>query len=275
MAPVTHTYPLVSSSTPSMSAPPTSSASMSSSSSAFVPLTLGRSANAIDLLVPPAPPVHAASDLKARCFDFIADLLAEHSLLFSSAELIAAFSHIPSSSYNATLESAGICSSIRSAFFRIDNLVGLGFRDSKGDPVTTIITADPSTRPAGLCYFAFRSTVHPASIDPRISSLRHSFDFWLALPQSLFAPPPALASASSSTPATNRTLFSTPGSGSAPPPAPLTAADLKALPAADLAALGSATGTDLLSDYNADCYVLFTADQLRSFLARPPCTDAC
>ncbi len=128
MAPVTHTYPHLSSSTLSMSAPPTSSASVASSAPAFIPLTLGRSANAIDLLVPPAPAVHAASDLKARCFDFLSDLLVEHSLLFSSAELIAAFSHIPSSSYNATLEASGCCRSIRSAFFLVDILVALGFR---------------------------------------------------------------------------------------------------------------------------------------------------
>jgi hypothetical protein len=71
----------------SMSAPPTLSA--------FSILTLGRSVNAIKLFVPPAPAVHAAADLKARCFDFLANLLLEHSLLYSSAELIAAFSHIP------------------------------------------------------------------------------------------------------------------------------------------------------------------------------------
>jgi hypothetical protein len=235
-----------------------------SSASAFLPLTLGRSANAIDLLLPPAP------DLKARCFDFLSDLLVEHSLLFSSAELIAAFSHIPSSSYNATLESASICSSIRSAFFLIDNLVGLGFRGAKGDPVTATITADPSTRPAGICYFAFRSTVHPSAIDPRISFVGHSVDFWLALPQSLSAPtPPSLALAPPATPTTKRTLFSTPSSTPRAVPV-LTAADLKALPSADLAALGSATSTDLLSDYSPDCYVLFTANQLRTFLARPP-----
>jgi hypothetical protein len=79
-------------------------------------LTLDRSVNAIELLVPPAPAVHATAGLKARCFNFLADLLLEHSLLYSSAELIAAFSHIPGSSYNAALESAAICASIHSTF---------------------------------------------------------------------------------------------------------------------------------------------------------------
>ena len=67
----------------------------------LVPLTLGRSANAIELLVPIAPAVHDATDLKARAFDFLSDLLCQHAEQYSSAELIAACNHIPGSSYNA------------------------------------------------------------------------------------------------------------------------------------------------------------------------------
>ena len=122
MAPVIDAIPTASSSSTLMSA-----SSTSSSMTAFTNLTLGRSANAIKLLVPPAPAVHAAPDLKARCFDFLADLLLEHSALYSSAELIAAFGHIPGSSYNAALEAADICHTIRTSFFSIDNLVALGF----------------------------------------------------------------------------------------------------------------------------------------------------
>jgi hypothetical protein len=80
-----------------------SSAASARSSAAFVVSAIGRSANAIDLFVPPAPAVHASADLKARSFDFLADLLQSHSALHSSAELIAAFNHVPSSSYNAAL----------------------------------------------------------------------------------------------------------------------------------------------------------------------------
>ena len=126
------------------------------SSDAFLCLTLGRSANAIDLLVPPAPPIQAATDLKARCFDFLSDLLLEHSLLYSSAELITAFGHIPSSSYNASLEASDCCSAIKSSFFLLDNLVTLGFRDHNGDSISNSISADSSTRPDGISYFAFR-----------------------------------------------------------------------------------------------------------------------
>jgi hypothetical protein len=84
---------------------------------------------AIELLVPPAPPIQSAPDLKARCFDFLSDLLLQHCFLCSSAELIAAFGHIPSSSHNASLEASGCCASVQSAFFRLENLVALGFRD--------------------------------------------------------------------------------------------------------------------------------------------------
>jgi hypothetical protein len=49
--------------------------------------------------------------------------------------LIAAFNHVPSSSHNAALESSSICSGIRSAFFQVNNLVGLGFCNHLGAPV--------------------------------------------------------------------------------------------------------------------------------------------
>jgi hypothetical protein len=54
----------------------------------LVPLSVGRASNAIELLVPPAPPIDAAIDVKARCFDFLADVLINNSNIFSSAELI-------------------------------------------------------------------------------------------------------------------------------------------------------------------------------------------
>jgi hypothetical protein len=181
MAPVIDTYPQY---------PRTYATTMSnpaSSTTAFTSLVLGRSANAIELLVPPAPAVQDATDLKARCFDFLADLLIEHSPLYSSAELIAAFSHIPNSSFNASLEAADICKTIRSAFFAIDHLVPLGFRDTLGSSVSTAIDNDLTTRPIGLAYFAFRSTVDPTVLDSRISLPSYSFEFWLALPQTLLS----------------------------------------------------------------------------------------
>jgi hypothetical protein len=76
MAPVIDTYPHVSRTYANMSPPPTSS-------TAFVALTLGRSADAIELSVPPAPAAHAARDLKARSFDFLADFCLSLTLLIT------------------------------------------------------------------------------------------------------------------------------------------------------------------------------------------------
>ena len=53
---------------------PATSSAVNAAGTAFVTLSLGRSANAIDLLVPTAPAVHEAADLKARCFDYLSDL---------------------------------------------------------------------------------------------------------------------------------------------------------------------------------------------------------
>ena len=163
----------------------TLASSVAASHNTLVPLTLGRSANAIELLVPTAPAVHDAPDLKARCFNFMSDLLLEHAVQYSSAELIAVCNHIPGSSYNANQEAATICSSIRSAFFTITNLVDLGFRDHQGRPITTPITVDPTNRPTGIAYFAFRSTVDPSTIDTRITKPSITIEFWLALPQTI------------------------------------------------------------------------------------------
>jgi hypothetical protein len=265
MASLSYTYSPVSSSTTTttMSATPTSSAS--ATSTAFVALALGRSANAIDLFVPPAPAVHAAADLKARSFDFLADLLLSHSALYSSAELIAAFNHIPSSSYNAALESDGICSGVRSAFFRVDNLVGLGFRTHLGAPITAAITNDLSTRPSDIYYFAFRSTVTPSDIDARISIPALSIEFWLALPQTLR---PTLPAAPDSP--TNRQLeFTTPTKPDGIPPSPLRhAADIAMMTPTELKSIGRSSGTDTLTDYAADCYHLLSSRQLKRLARR-------
>jgi hypothetical protein len=80
--------------------------------------------------MPTAPPVHVSDDLKAHCFDYLA--LLERLSLYNSTELITAFEHITSSTYNATLESATIFSSICSTFFLLDNFISLGFRTHLG-----------------------------------------------------------------------------------------------------------------------------------------------
>ncbi len=270
MAPVIDTNPHVSRTYANMSPPPTSS-------TAFVALTLGRSANAIELSVPPAPAAHAASDLKARSFDFLADLLVPHAAHYSSAELFAAFAgHFPTSAYNATLEAGHISTALRSAFFHVDHLTALGFRSHDGTPMSKEITVDTSNRPAGISYFAFRSTVHPVAIDPRLSSIpSHSFEFWLELPQTLL---PTSASSAQSDAATARKAldFATPPSklsvsiGAAPSDAILvvTAADILAMSEDEKSSLASRVSTDTMPDYTADCFSLFSPKQIQNLVLR-------
>jgi hypothetical protein len=262
MAPVKYAYPQVSSTYATMS-------STAPSSTAFVSLTLGRSANAIELSVPPAPAVSAAGDLKARSFDFLADLLVSHSALYSSAELFAAFSgHIPTSSYNATLEVNNICNDLRSLVFYVDNLVPLGFRDHLGKSITASITADVSNRPSGICYFAFRSTTLPSAHDPRLSVPSHSFEFWLALPQTT----PGSTSASLGTADTVRKhlTFDTPDkrSASASTKPLITLAELEAMPDTAIALLGTSVSTDTMTDYDADCFSILLPSQIKNLVIR-------
>jgi hypothetical protein len=260
MTPTIDTFPGIISSALTMSAPSTSSPT------AFTSLVLGRSANAIELLVPPAPAVHAATDLKARCFDFLTDLLVEHSALYSSAELIAAFGHIPSSSYNAALEAAEICKSIRSSFFSIDHLQPLGFRDNLGAHVYKAITTDLTQRPAGLSYFAFRSTVNPTSIDPRLTSMpSFSFEFWLSLPQTILTPSNGPAASSTPQSVAKVLQFGTPTKPTNPV---MSKDDFIALSPAAKSALATATTTDLVSDYAPEILPLFTPVQLQFIVLR-------
>ena len=117
MAPVIDAFTLYPPPPATMSTPLASPANPLNS---FVHITLGRYSTSIDLLVHAAPPIHASTDLKARCFDYLADTLIEHSSLYSSVELIGAFKHIPGSLYNANFEvTAAICARIKSAVFNI------------------------------------------------------------------------------------------------------------------------------------------------------------
>ena len=62
----------------------TLASSVAARRNALVPLTLGCSANAIELLVLIATAVHdAITDLKARAFDFLLDLLCQHAEQYS------------------------------------------------------------------------------------------------------------------------------------------------------------------------------------------------
>jgi hypothetical protein len=206
-----------------------------------------------------------ATDLKARAFDFLSDLLFQHAEQYSSAELIAACNHIPGSSYNANQEATTICSYLRAAFFTTTNLTDLGFRDNRGRPITSLITVDPTTRPAGIAYFVFRSTVDPATVDPRITRASIAIEFWLALPQTILDIAPAtpdharhnLQPRFDSSPASVSQASST---------SLVRKTDLDALSADDLALLGSETSHDTFVEYALDCYRSFTPLQLQNLL---------
>ena len=238
---------------------------------ALVPLTLGHSANAIELLlVPIAPDVHNATDLKARAFDFLSDLLCQHAEQYSSAELIAACNHIPGSSYNANQEATTICSSLHAAFFTTTNLTHLAFCDNRGGPITSPITVDPATHIPGISYFVFRSTVDPTTADSRITRRASSITigFWLALPQTIFfTPEPATDHARH---ILQQRFDSTPASLSqASATSPLRKTDLDALSADELALLGTKASNDTLSDYAPDYYpMFFTPLQIQILLLR-------
>ena len=157
----------------------------SSYNALLVPLTLGCSANDIELLVPIAPAVHAATGLKAHGFDFLSDLLCHHAEQYSFTELIAACHHIPGNSCNANQEATTICSSLCAAFFTTTYLTNLGFCDNHGRRITSLITLDPATHIPGISYFVFRFTVDPMTVDSRITRASITIEFWLALPQTM------------------------------------------------------------------------------------------
>jgi hypothetical protein len=81
--PLLHDFKLLMLFTPLSSSPTFMSATIlgSTASRKFTMILLGCSANAIELLVPAAPSVHDATDLKARCFDYLANLLLSHTPL--------------------------------------------------------------------------------------------------------------------------------------------------------------------------------------------------
>jgi hypothetical protein len=253
-------------------------------------ITLGRSSNAIVLFVPKAPPVNDAPERKAQVFDFLADLLNEHRLLFSSAELISAFQHIPCNSYAAVQESGLIAALIQSSFFTVDNLVGLGFRNSVGATLSsTGITNDASSRPPDLFSFAFRATIDAAQIDHRIVMPPITLEFLLPLPQTT-QPNPSLSGANITGPtsAISRQLatqFATPTTGTAAfstgthgnvvaHGTPITAANIDAMDVQTRGSIANASGTDQLSDYSADAFTKLTALQLQTLVLRTPVTQA-
>ena len=134
----------------------------------------------------------------------------------------------------------------------------------------TPITVDPTTRPTGIAYFVFQSTVDPSTIDTSITKSSITIEFWLALPQTILT-----VARPAPDPGRHNLTFETPAGALAPGQASSTVRlnhnDLQALSATALADLGSTrTGDDTLADYDPDCYGLFTAIQFQTLFLRNP-----
>ena len=63
---------------------------------------------------------------------------------------------------SAERETESAVATIRSHFFLISNLQGVGFSDASGKPITI---PDPENRPVDLTYFSFRSVVSAITVD--------------------------------------------------------------------------------------------------------------
>ena len=84
----------------------------------------------------------------------------------------------------AEREAETAADSIRDSIFNVGNMIGVGFLNSKGKPVTI---TDPDHRPDDITYFTFRTTVNPHLVDTRAPDSVHLFEFSLRLPHiSLF-----------------------------------------------------------------------------------------
>ena len=77
-------------------------------------------------------------------------------------------------------ESAAAVTSIRSHFFLVTNLQGVGFADTSGKPVKV---PDSTQRPDDFAYFTFRAVVSTHLVDKRAPEKTLSLEFSLRLPQ--------------------------------------------------------------------------------------------
>ena len=81
----------------------------------------------------------------------------------------------------AEREAETAADSIRDSLYRVGNMIGVGFLNSKGKSVTI---TDPDHRPNDISYFTFRTTVNPHLVDTRIPDSVNLFEFYLRLPNS-------------------------------------------------------------------------------------------
>ena len=98
-------------------------------------------------------------------------------------------------------EAGDAISFIRSSFFRVTNLQGVGFANTPGKPIKV---PDHTPLPADHAYFTFRSVVSVIIVDTRAPDKLLSLEFSLRLPQIFQLA--ASTSTSPGTPATKPSL---------------------------------------------------------------------
>ena len=95
---------------------------------------------------------------------------------FSSANLVATIAtYFDFNTGSAEIESAAAADKIHDADFRVENLIGPGFRNQYG---TQIYCRPNEPRTANLTYFAFRSAVRASTLDSRCQNNEIFFDFF-------------------------------------------------------------------------------------------------
>jgi hypothetical protein len=121
----------------------------------------------------------------------LANVLLEYaSLLYSSAELIAAFHHIPGSTHNATLKAGATPFLLKSSFFNVNNFTGLGFCDANGKLVVPNVTLNLTTLPSGILYFAFLSCIDPGTQTLASPSTSPPYYYCMSCTTSMHLPSP-------------------------------------------------------------------------------------
>ena len=100
---------------------------------------------------------------------------------YTMADLVTVVSNeMPISTESAMEEAEGAGERLRKEVFRVDNLEGQYFLDSKGKH-RDVTSEELSLRPEDLSYFAFLCNVNPKDVDKRIVQEQLSVSFYRCL----------------------------------------------------------------------------------------------
>ena len=143
-------------------------------------LTVGTSDRMIQVLVPlpmDQPPYRKA--MVANLFFRAVKGLTRYSSLSSTNLVATIVAYLDFNTCLVELEMAAAAGIIHTTIFRIENLIGLGFRNRHGSAVTFDANDE---RPATLYYVAFRSILRASNLDDCGPGTLFSFDFVFRLP---------------------------------------------------------------------------------------------